>query len=205
MKPTHLMFLHSVFRNDCVCLLLQPVQLKLAAPKPVETVKKITVASAFSNNDSSDDDDEEEPPVKYSRNIGRWVEPNTVRLWSSFVRSPFSMLIFIFILSSVILRLHRVRIHLVKPNRDSAIKSKWFFWKNWKININYKKCIFFSSQKNLREVVTSISWLVNSILFHIDNLKKKKQKEPVVRFISLTHWKKKITNIINNNRISDGV
>lgn len=45
--------------------------MKLAAPKTIEPVKKLTVASAFSNNDSSDDDDEEEAPVKYSRNIGR--------------------------------------------------------------------------------------------------------------------------------------
>lgn len=49
----------------------QPVQMKLAAPKPIEPVKKLTVASAFNNDDSSDDDDEEEAPVKYSRNIGR--------------------------------------------------------------------------------------------------------------------------------------
>ncbi|XP_031623004.1 PEST proteolytic signal-containing nuclear protein-like [Contarinia nasturtii] len=48
----------------------KPVQLKLAPTKPSEPVKKLTVASAFSNNDS-DDDEEEEVPVKYSRNIGR--------------------------------------------------------------------------------------------------------------------------------------
>lgn len=49
---------------------LQPVQLKLAATKSTEPVKKLAVASAFSNNDS-DDDDDEEVPIKYSRNIGR--------------------------------------------------------------------------------------------------------------------------------------
>lgn len=48
----------------------QPVQLKLSTNKEKEPVKKISVASAFSNDDS-DDDDEEDPPVKYSRNIGR--------------------------------------------------------------------------------------------------------------------------------------
>lgn len=45
--------------------------MKLAPTKPSEPVKKLTVASAFSNNDSSDDDEDEEVPVKYSRNIGR--------------------------------------------------------------------------------------------------------------------------------------
>lgn len=43
--------------------------MKLAVNKPVDVVKKLTVASAFSNNDS--DDEEEEVPIKYSRNIGR--------------------------------------------------------------------------------------------------------------------------------------
>lgn len=43
--------------------------MKLAVNKPADTVKKLTVASAFSNNDS--DDEEEEVPIKYSRNIGR--------------------------------------------------------------------------------------------------------------------------------------
>lgn len=47
--------------------------MKLAANKPVETAKKITVASAFSNNSDDDDDDDEPPPMKYSRNIGRLV------------------------------------------------------------------------------------------------------------------------------------
>lgn len=51
---------------------LQPVQMKLAPVKPSEPTKKITVASAF-NNEDSDDDDEEEMPVKYSRNIGRYL------------------------------------------------------------------------------------------------------------------------------------
>lgn len=47
--------------------------MKLAVNKPVETVKKLAVASAFSNNSDDDDDDDEEIPhnMKYSRNIGR--------------------------------------------------------------------------------------------------------------------------------------
>lgn len=44
--------------------------MKLAVTKPVDTAKKLTVASAFSNI-SDDDDEDEEIPMKYSRNIGR--------------------------------------------------------------------------------------------------------------------------------------
>lgn len=59
-------------KTDRVNFFFQPVQMKLSTAKPSDTVKKLTVAKAFSTNDSSDD--EEEMPAECRmrmRNIGR--------------------------------------------------------------------------------------------------------------------------------------
>lgn len=64
---TNLILIHALLN-------IQPVQMKLATPKPTTTTKKLSVASAFSNIDS--DDEVEEMPAECRmrmRNIGRYA------------------------------------------------------------------------------------------------------------------------------------
>lgn len=93
--------------------------MKLANNKVQETVKKLTVASAFSNNDS--DDEVEEMPAECRmrmRNIGRFVY--TI---NSFIPLPFNNSSFLIDLETH--QHHRDQIHLAKQNKAFAMQRKY--------------------------------------------------------------------------------